>query len=48
MILFAKQKQRHRHREQVYGHQGKWGGAWDKLGDWDRHTYTTKYKINNL
>ena len=26
MILFAKQKKRHRHREQTYGHQGRKGG----------------------
>ena len=33
MNLFAKQKQKHRCREQMYGHQG--GGGWDGLGDWD-------------
>ena len=34
MILFAKQKLRHRHREQMYGHQeGK--REWEGLGDWD-------------
>ena len=34
MILFAKQKQTHRHREQIHGHQGgKW--EWDELRDWD-------------
>ena len=26
MVLFAKQKQRHRHREQAYGQQGEKGG----------------------
>ena len=25
MILLAKQKERHRHREQIYGHQREWG-----------------------
>ena len=32
VILFAKQKQRHRCREQTYGHQGGRRG-WDELGD---------------
>ena len=48
MILFAKQKYRHRHREQMYGYQG--GKALrEKLGDWDRHIYTidTAYKTDN-
>ena len=34
----AKQKQRHRCREQTYGHQGgkaDGGGRCDELGDWD-------------
>ena len=35
MILLAKQKQTHRHREQMYGYQGEKGGGWDELGDWD-------------
>ena len=34
MNLFAKQKQRHRHGEQMYAHQGGKGG-WEELGDWD-------------
>ena len=34
MNLFAKQKQRHRRREQTYGHQGGKGG-WAELGEWD-------------
>ena len=48
MILFTKQKQRHRRREQMCGHQGG-RGMWDELGDWDWHTYTigTMYKIDN-
>ena len=33
-ILFTKQTQRHRYREQMYGYQGGKGG-WDELGDWD-------------
>ena len=34
MNLFARQKQKHRHREQMYGPM--WGKeGWDKLGDWD-------------
>ena len=38
MILFAKQKQRHRCIEQMYGYQeGKEG--WDELGDWAWHMY---------
>ena len=38
MNWFAGQKQRHRCREQTYGHQGgkALGGQWwDDLGDWD-------------
>ena len=36
MNWFVRQKQRHRYREQMYGHKGgKWGGGWDELGDWD-------------
>ena len=43
MNLSAKQKERHRRREQMYGHQG--GKAeWDELGGWDRHKCTTVYK----
>ena len=34
MNVFAKQKQRHRYREQTYGYQGG-NGEWDELGDWD-------------
>ena len=47
MNLFAKQKQRHRCREQMYGYQG-WAGL-DELGDGDRHIYTidTMYKVDN-
>ena len=41
--LFAKQKQRHRCREQTYGHQG----GWDGLGDWDCHIYNMMYKTDN-
>ena len=47
MILFVRQKYRHRHREQTYGHQGRERG--NELGDWDLHTYTinARYKIDN-
>lgn len=41
--LFAKQKQRHRNREQMSVPQG-WNGVWDESGDWDTHYY---YKIDN-
>jgi len=34
MILFAKQKCRHRRGEQMYGHQGG-EGEWDDLGGCD-------------
>ena len=34
-ILFAKQKQRQKRREQTYGYQGAKGGGWEELGDWD-------------
>ena len=33
MNLFAKQKHRHKHREQMYGYQE--GGGWDELGNRD-------------
>ena len=37
MNWFATQKQTHRYREQIYGHQGgkAGGGGWNALGDWD-------------
>ena len=35
MILSAKQKQRHRHTEQTYGHRVRKEGVVDELGDWD-------------
>ena len=40
MNWFAGKKQRHRGREQTYGHGHKVGEAmgwwwWDELGDWD-------------
>ena len=34
MILFPKQKQRHKQREQIYGHQAE-KGKWDGLEGWD-------------
>ena len=39
MILYKKQKQRHRYRKQTYRHQGG-GSGQDELGDWDRHIST--------
>ena len=46
MKLFANQKQRHRRREPMYGHQG---GKWEELGGRDRHIYITDmmYKIDS-
>ena len=41
MNLFAKQKYRHRHREQTYGHQGGKGGGID--GDTGGLTNTYYY-----
>ena len=50
MILFARQKYRHRCGKQTYEHQGgnRKGDNWDELGDWDWHIYTsdTMYKID--
>ena len=40
MTLFTKQKQRHRHREQMNRYQGRKGTVWNELGDWDSHMYT--------
>ena len=45
---YFQNKQRHKHRAQMYGHQaGK--GEWDELEDWDWHVYTigTMYKIDS-
>ena len=51
MNQFAGQKQRHRCREQTYGHRGGKGpGKWwwcDELGDWDWHVYTDVYKMDD-
>ena len=50
MNLFAKQKQRHRGREQMQGHQGgkeSRGEGPNEQGNWDGHIYTTMYKIDN-
>ena len=43
MILFARQKYRHRCGKQTYEHQGgnREGDNWDELGDWYRHIYTS-------
>ena len=32
---------------QTYGYQGRNMGGSDKLGDWDWHTHTTIYKLDN-
>ena len=39
MIILAKQKERHRCREQMYGYQGG-KRRWEEVGGWDRRTYT--------
>ena len=48
MILFAKQKQRDRHREQMDEYQERKEGS-GELGDWDWCIFTidTLYKIDN-
>ena len=47
MNLFTKQKQTHRLWKQIYHYQrGKMEGR-DKLGVWNKHIYTTIYKIIN-
>ena len=36
MVLFAKQKQRHRSRRKTFGYEEKkLGDGWDELGGWD-------------
>ena len=39
MNLFAKQKEIHRYRKQMYEYQAQKEGQ-DELGDWDRHKHT--------
>ena len=34
MNISTKQKQRHKHRQQMYGHQVGKGGGWDERKDW--------------
>ena len=46
MNLFIKQKWTHRHRERTYGYQGGRGGR-DRLGVWDLHVNSAKFKIGN-
>ena len=46
MNLFTKQKENQRGRKQTYAYQGEKEGR-DQLGDWDWHTHTTIYKIDN-
>ena len=48
MNLLARQKQRHRCREQMYGHQGgKRGGGMNWEFGIDIYTLTNMYKIDN-
>ena len=49
MIFFAKQKQRHRCREQMYGYQAGKDEGWNELVDWGQPIYTidTMCKIDN-
>ena len=35
MTSSAKQKWKHRHKEQIDGYQGGTEWGWDELGDWD-------------
>ena len=46
-VLFAKQKQRHIQREQMYGYQQGTGVGWDELGEWHWHIFTAMYKLDN-
>ena len=47
MNLFTKQKQTHRLRKKLMVIKGeRWEGR-DKLGVWDWHIHTTKFKIDN-
>ena len=41
---FAKQKERHRHKEQYMDTKGE-KERWDELGDWGLHLHTTMYKL---
>ena len=49
MNLFAKQKWRHEHREQIYGYQEAGGWGKDEQGDCDSRIYTidAMCKIDN-
>ena len=46
-MLFTKQKQRYRCREQTYGYPGD--GGWDELEDqyWHIYTIASMHKLNN-
>ena len=44
MNLYKKQKQTHKHREQIYGHQTGKGGINQEFGT---NIYTLLYKIYN-
>ena len=43
--VFAKQKQTHRHREQIYSYQREKRGR-DNLRVWDYNIYTTIHKTD--
>ena len=44
MNISTKQKQRHKHRQQMYGHQVGKGGGWDERKDWvDIYIYFSLY-----
>ena len=49
MKLWAKQKYRYSHREQIYGYQRGNGWGWDELGDWYWHLYIidAMYRVDN-
>ena len=46
-FLFAKQKWRHRHREQTYGHGVGEEGEMDEWRQWHGNIYTTLCKIDS-
>ena len=46
MNLFAKQKYSHGLENKLMVTKGVTRG-WDELGEWDWHTHTTIYKIDN-
>ena len=46
MMSFAKQKEPQTERANVWTSAGETRG-WKGLGDWDGHTQTTTYRIDN-